>query len=88
MIEKVAVQKPKKKPALRFKTGEDVKAMRAKLHMNQSEFWGRINVTQSGGSRYESGRAIPRTVQLLLHLAYGTEKQSQDLLTVIRAEHA
>jgi len=43
-------------------------------------------VTQSGGSRYESGRAIPRTVQLLLHLAYGTEKQSQDLLAAIRAE--
>lgn len=84
MTEKVAVQKPKKKPALRFKTGEDVKAMRAKLHMSQSAFWGRINVTQSGGSRYESGRAIPRTVQLLLHLAYGTEKQSQDLLAAIR----
>ena len=86
MIEKVAAEKPKKKPALRFKTGEDVKAMRTKLHMNQSAFWGRINVTQSGGSRYESGRAIPRTVQLLLHLAYGTEKQSQDLLAAIRAE--
>lgn len=84
MTEKVAVHKPKKKPALRFKTGEDVKAMRAKLHMSQSAFWGRINVTQSGGSRYESGRAIPRTVQLLLHLAYGTEKQSQDLLAAIR----
>jgi DNA-binding transcriptional regulator YiaG len=75
-----------KKPALRFKTGEESKALRIKLQMNQSAFWGRINVTQSGGSRYESGRAIPRTVQLLLHLAYGTEKQSQDLLAAIRAE--
>lgn len=74
-----------KKPALRFKTGEDVKAMRAKLHMNQSAFWGRINVTQSGGSRYESGRAIPRTVQLLLNLAYGTETQAQNLLLHIRS---
>lgn len=84
MTDNVTAQKPRKKPALRFKTGEDVKAMRTKLQMNQSEFWGRINVTQSGGSRYESGRAIPRTVQLLLNLAYGTEAQAQNLLLHLR----
>jgi len=76
--------KPRKKPTLRFKTGEDVKALRGKLRLNQTQFWSKINVTQSGGSRYESGRAIPRTVQLLLHLAYGTDKQAADLLTVLR----
>lgn len=45
----------KKQPALLFKAGADVQAHRKKLGLNQSEFWSRINVTQSGGSRYESG---------------------------------
>ena len=76
--------KPRKKLTLRFKTGEDVKALRGKLRLNQTQFWSKINVTQSGGSRYESGRASPRTVPLLLHLAYGTEKQAADLLAVLR----
>lgn len=76
--------KPRKKPTLRYKTGADVKALRAKLRLNQTDFWSRINVTQSGGSRYESGPAIPQTVRLLLHLAYGTDKQTAELLTVLR----
>lgn len=75
-----------KQPALRFKTGEDARAHRAKLGMNQSQFWSPLHVTQSGGSRYESGRTIPKPVQLLLHLVYGTEKQAQDLLGWLRAE--
>lgn len=74
----------KKQPALHFKAGADVQAHRKKLGVNQSEFWSRINVTQSGGSRYESGRNIPKPVQLLLHLAYGTEKESHKLLTWLR----
>ncbi len=46
-------------------------AVRKKLGMNQGEFWSRVGVTQSGGSRYESGRAIPKPVRILLVLAYG-----------------
>lgn len=76
---------PKKRPTLRFKTGSDVREHRRKLGMNQSEFWSRLEVTQSGGSRYESGRNIPRPVQILLHMTYGTEKQSQDLVNWLRA---
>ncbi len=34
---------------------------------------------QSGGSRYESGRNIPRPVQLLLTLVYGTDMQVEKL---------
>lgn len=79
-------EKPKMKPGLRFKTGEDVRTLRAKLGLNQSDFWGRISVTQSGGSRYESGRNIPRTVQILLHLAYGTETQAHRLLNSLRLQ--
>lgn len=81
---KTPAGKPKKRPALRFKTGEDVHQCRRKLGLNQGDFWSRIGVTQSGGSRYESGRNIPKPVQQLLHMAYGTEKQAQDLLQWLR----
>lgn len=48
----------------------DVREIRRKLGMNQSEFWSQLGVTQSGGSRYESGRNIPRPVQALLRLVH------------------
>ncbi|WP_417067177.1 helix-turn-helix domain-containing protein [Niveibacterium terrae] len=48
----------------------DVREIRRKLGMNQSQFWSKIGVTQSGGSRYESGRNIPRPVQALLKLVH------------------
>jgi len=48
----------------------DVREIRTKLGLNQSEFWSQLGVTQSGGSRYESGRNIPRPVQALLRLVH------------------
>lgn len=44
--------------------------IRRKRGMNQQEFWGMIGVTQSGGSRYESGRNMPRPVRELLRLVH------------------
>ena len=44
--------------------------IRRKLRMNQQEFWSRIGVTQSGGSRYESGRSMPKPVRELLRLVH------------------
>lgn len=44
--------------------------IRLKLGLNQQEFWTKIGVTQSGGSRYESGRNMPRPVQELLRLVH------------------
>ena len=78
--------KPKalKAPKLFFQSGEQAAALRKKLGVNQSVFWSRIRVTQSGGSRYESGRKPPHPVQLLLHLAYAPEAQAQALLTYLR----
>ena len=38
--------------------------------MNQEQFWTQIGVTQSGGSRYESGREMPRPVKELLRLVH------------------
>ncbi len=44
--------------------------IRLRLGLNQQEFWGRIGVTQSGGSRYESGRRMPKPVRALLRLVH------------------
>ncbi|WP_035056993.1 helix-turn-helix domain-containing protein [Andreprevotia chitinilytica] len=44
--------------------------IRQHLGMNQQEFWGKIGVTQSGGSRYESGRAMPKPVRELLRVVH------------------
>jgi transcriptional regulator with XRE-family HTH domain len=46
------------------------KEVRTKLGLNQQDFWTRIGVTQSGGSRYESGREMPKPVQELLRLVH------------------
>ncbi len=48
----------------------DPRDIRRKLGLNQQEFWSRIGVTQSGGSRYESGRKIPKPVWQLLRLVH------------------
>jgi len=42
--------------------------IRRRLGLNQEQFWTQIGVTQSGGSRYESGREMPRPVKELLRL--------------------
>lgn len=44
----------------------DLASYRKALGENQSAFWSRFGVTQSGGSRYESGRALPKPVAVLL----------------------
>ncbi|MEO8631120.1 MAG: helix-turn-helix transcriptional regulator [Betaproteobacteria bacterium] len=44
--------------------------IRHRLGLNQQDFWGRIGVTQSGGSRYESGRSMPKPVRELLRLVH------------------
>lgn len=54
--------------------------LRADLGMNQTEFWSRVGVTQSGGSRYESGRLPPKPVQMLVALAYGTAKERKAVM--------
>lgn len=48
----------------------DAREIRRKLGLNQHQFWSKLGVTQSGGSRYESGRNMPRPVQHLLRLVH------------------
>jgi transcriptional regulator with XRE-family HTH domain len=52
----------------------DALKLRKSLGLNQADFWGRIEVTQSGGSRYENGRSMPRVVRKLLGIVYLNEK--------------
>ena len=58
--------------------------IRRKLGLNQQEFWSKIGVTQSGGSRYESGRNIPNATKMLLTIAYGTQKQAEAIVNMLR----
>lgn len=48
----------------------DVRQIRRRLGMNQHQFWSRLGVTQSGGSRYESGRSMPAAVRQLLRIVH------------------
>lgn len=73
--------KPKK---LRYTTAEEIRELRKKHSLNQSEFWTRLGVTQSGGSRYESGRRVPAPVLSLLQIAYGTPKESLAVVEALR----
>ena len=45
-----------------------------------------LGITQSGASRYESGRSIPKPVQLLYIIAYGTPKQAEATINKLRKD--
>ena len=53
-----------------FEKISNPRQIRQRLSMNQQEFWARVGVTQSGGSRYESGRKMPKPVRELLRLVH------------------
>lgn len=55
---------------VKVKTQLDPRKIRSKLGVSQFEFWSNIGLTQSAGSRYESGRAMPRPVQARLSLVH------------------
>ena len=48
----------------------DAREIRRKLGLNQQQFWSTLGVTPSGGSRYESGRNMPKPVRELLRLVH------------------
>ena len=53
-----------------FEKFENIKDIRRNLGLNQMEFWSKLGVTQSGGSRYESGRNMPKPVRELLRIVH------------------
>lgn len=52
--------------------------------LNQQDFWRKILVTQSGGSRYESGRKMPPAVQALFTVAYGSPEDAARIVNQVR----
>jgi hypothetical protein len=51
----------------------DLRQFRISKRESQEKFWGRFGVTQSSGSRFETGLSIPAPVAILLKLyANGT----------------
>ncbi len=66
-------------------TAFDSKAARDAFGLNQSLFWKRVFVTQSGGSRYENERSVPKPVQALLVIAYGTDAEAKAMFDHLRA---
>lgn len=44
--------------------------LRTKRGENQTDFWKRLGVTQSGGCRYEAGRAMSPAIKRLYYLVY------------------
>lgn len=65
---------------------KDYRKLREKLGENQAAFWGRVGVTQSAGSRYESGRKIPGPMQTVLDIAYGTEAEANRAVAKLRGK--
>lgn len=48
----------------------DLFRLRRKTRMSQFDFWKQVGVTQSTGSRYESGSPVPEPVLMLIDLVY------------------
>lgn len=62
----------------------DIAADRKKESLNQSDFWSRYGVTQSGGSRYESGRNIPKALAILISLHRSGKVTDKDLADALK----
>ncbi len=57
----------------------DLTGARNALGLNQRDYWERYGITQSSGSRYESGRAVPRPLAMLLRLHNDGKISDKDL---------
>lgn len=82
------IQSPHRKNSMaRLKSfSPDKIAQSRKLEgINQSEFWRRFGVTQSGGSRYESGRNIPVPTAMLMWLRESGKVSDKDLAGALKA---
>ncbi len=61
-----------------------VKEIRKKLMMNQQNFWSEVGVTQSGGSRYENGRVMPKPVRAMVRILYAMYKSGEQGQAIMR----
>lgn len=74
-------------PSLICHDSKSARNLRKRLGLTQTEFWARVGVTQSGGSRYEAGRWMPVQIAWALQIAYGTEQQSEAVVSWLRKEN-
>lgn len=58
---------------------------RKKSGLNQTTYWSRFGVTQSGGSRYEGGLTIPAPTAMLIWLLDAGRISEQDLVDAKKA---
>ncbi|MBS0313411.1 MAG: helix-turn-helix domain-containing protein [Burkholderiales bacterium] len=77
-----------------FQKINNPREIRQKLGLNQEEFWQKIGVTQSGGSRYEAGREMPRPVTELLRLVHlegvdlsAIRREDIQIIEFLRSKH-
>ena len=58
----------------------DLKRFRISKRESQEKFWGRFGVTQSSGSRFETGLGIPPPVAILVKLYLAGKLNDGDFL--------
>lgn len=78
-----------KKPNARYRSVQlDTASLRHQLGMNQTDFWAKLGVTQSGGARCENAKSITLPVFKLLRLQYleGVDVDQTDRNAIIVAE--
>lgn len=63
----------------------DYRESRFHARLSQHEYWGRVGVTQTAGSRYENGAHIPLPIVVLAHLIY-VQKLDVDARDFIETE--
>lgn len=64
--------------------GEICAKLRHQLGLSQGPFWQSLGATQSAGSRYESGRAIPKPLKKLIFVTHlAKDKLNADQLAAI-----
>lgn len=69
----------------------DVTAYRRRTGLNQITFWPQFGVTQSGGSRYENIRRMPKPVALLIVLlekGMVSDEQLASALEIVEASRS
>jgi DNA-binding transcriptional regulator YiaG len=63
-----------------FPRSGELKRLRTSKRESQEKFWARFGVTQSSGSRFETGLGIPPPVALLVKLYVEGKLSDADLL--------
>lgn len=60
-------------------TSHELRRLRIAKRESQEKFWSRFGVTQSSGSRFETGLAVPAPVAILLRLYVNGRVSDGDL---------